>query len=118
MKFVQELLGHAAIEMTNRYSHLSPEVPITKEVALRADGVPGREEALESLVEILPHAERNLASRALDLQSNDILTIPDNTPDNTAAQVAFPGSRVRDNKTLTTARRRELFPVAGRPGCR
>jgi len=24
---VQELLGHATIEMTNRYSHLSPEVP-------------------------------------------------------------------------------------------
>ncbi len=27
MKAVQELLGHATIEMTNRYSHLSPEVP-------------------------------------------------------------------------------------------
>jgi len=33
-----------------------------KEVALRAHGVPGSEEALESLVEILAHAERNLAS--------------------------------------------------------
>ena len=32
-----------------------------KEVALRAHGVPGSEEALESLVEILAHAERNLA---------------------------------------------------------
>jgi len=31
-----------------------------KEVALRAHGVPGTEEALESLVEILAHAERNL----------------------------------------------------------
>jgi integrase len=27
MKAVQELLGHATMEMTNRYSHLSPEVP-------------------------------------------------------------------------------------------
>jgi DNA-binding XRE family transcriptional regulator len=27
MKVVQELLGHATIEMTNRNSHLSPEVP-------------------------------------------------------------------------------------------
>jgi len=33
-----------------------------KEVALRAHSVPGTEEALESLVEILAHAERNLAS--------------------------------------------------------
>jgi hypothetical protein len=33
-----------------------------KEVALRAHGVPGSEDALESLVEILAHAERNLAS--------------------------------------------------------
>ncbi len=33
-----------------------------KEVALRAHGVPGSEEALESLVEILAHAERNLSS--------------------------------------------------------
>jgi hypothetical protein len=33
-----------------------------KEVALRAHGVPGSEEALESLVEVLAHAERNLAS--------------------------------------------------------
>ena len=33
-----------------------------KEVALRAHGVPGSEAALESLVEILAHAERNLAS--------------------------------------------------------
>ena len=32
-----------------------------KEVALRAHGVPGSEDALESLVEILAHAERNLA---------------------------------------------------------
>jgi hypothetical protein len=32
-----------------------------KEVASRADGVPGSEEALESLVEILAHAERNLS---------------------------------------------------------
>jgi len=24
---VQELLGHATMELTNRYSHLSPEVP-------------------------------------------------------------------------------------------
>lgn len=32
-----------------------------KEVALRAHGVPGSEEALESLVEILAHAERNLS---------------------------------------------------------
>jgi hypothetical protein len=32
-----------------------------KEVAHRAHGVPGSEEALESLVEILAHAERNLA---------------------------------------------------------
>ena len=32
-----------------------------KEVALRAHGVPGSEETLESLVEILAHAERNLA---------------------------------------------------------
>jgi hypothetical protein len=31
-----------------------------KEVAFRAHGVPGSEEALESLVEILAHAERNL----------------------------------------------------------
>lgn len=31
-----------------------------KEVALRAHGVPGSEETLESLVEILAHAERNL----------------------------------------------------------
>jgi hypothetical protein len=31
-----------------------------KEVALRAHGVPGSEDALESLVEILAHAERNL----------------------------------------------------------
>jgi hypothetical protein len=33
-----------------------------KEVALRAHGVPGSEEALESLVEILAHAERNLSA--------------------------------------------------------
>ncbi|HVR61040.1 MAG TPA: ATP-binding protein [Polyangia bacterium] len=33
-----------------------------KEVAHRAHGVPGSEDALESLVEILAHAERNLAS--------------------------------------------------------
>jgi hypothetical protein len=33
-----------------------------KEVALRAHGVPGSEEALESLVEILAHAERNLST--------------------------------------------------------
>ena len=33
-----------------------------KEVALHAHGVPGSEAALESLVEILAHAERNLAS--------------------------------------------------------
>jgi hypothetical protein len=33
-----------------------------KEVALRAHGVPGSEDALESLVEILAHAERNLSS--------------------------------------------------------
>jgi len=33
-----------------------------KEVALRAHGVPGGEEALESLVEILAHAERNLSA--------------------------------------------------------
>ena len=33
-----------------------------KEVALRAHGVPGSEAALESLVEILAHAERNLGS--------------------------------------------------------
>jgi hypothetical protein len=33
-----------------------------KEVAFRAHGVPGSEDALESLVEILAHAERNLAS--------------------------------------------------------
>jgi hypothetical protein len=33
-----------------------------KEVALRAHGVPGSEDALESLVEILAHAERNLGS--------------------------------------------------------
>jgi hypothetical protein len=32
-----------------------------KEVALRAHGVPGSEEALEGLVEILAHAERNLS---------------------------------------------------------
>jgi hypothetical protein len=32
-----------------------------KEVAYRAHGVPGSEDALESLVEILAHAERNLA---------------------------------------------------------
>jgi hypothetical protein len=32
-----------------------------KEVALKAHGVPGSEEALESLVEILAHAERNLS---------------------------------------------------------
>jgi hypothetical protein len=32
-----------------------------KEVAFRAHGVPGSEEALESLVEILAHAERNLS---------------------------------------------------------
>jgi hypothetical protein len=32
-----------------------------KEIALRAHGVPGSEEALESLVEILAHAERNLS---------------------------------------------------------
>jgi hypothetical protein len=35
-----------------------------KEVALRAHGVPGTEEALESLVEILAHAERNLGAGA------------------------------------------------------
>jgi hypothetical protein len=35
-----------------------------KEVAFRAHGVPGSEEALESLVEILAHAERNLAGSA------------------------------------------------------
>jgi hypothetical protein len=33
-----------------------------KEVALRAHGVPGSEETLESLVEILAHAERNLST--------------------------------------------------------
>jgi hypothetical protein len=33
-----------------------------KEVALRAHGVPGSEDVLESLVEILAHAERNLTS--------------------------------------------------------
>jgi hypothetical protein len=32
-----------------------------KEVALRAHGVPGSEEALESLVEIVAHAERKLS---------------------------------------------------------
>jgi len=32
-----------------------------KEVAYRAHGVPGSEAALESLVEILAHAERNLS---------------------------------------------------------
>ena len=33
-----------------------------KEVAFRAHGVPGSEDALESLVEILAHAERNLSA--------------------------------------------------------
>jgi hypothetical protein len=36
-----------------------------KEVALRAHGVPGSEEALESLVEILAHAERNLSGSGI-----------------------------------------------------
>jgi integrase len=27
MKVVQDLLGHATIEMTMRYAHLSPDVP-------------------------------------------------------------------------------------------
>ena len=46
--------------MTHRRTHLL--ALFAKEVALRAHGVPGSEEALESLVEILAHAERNLAS--------------------------------------------------------
>ena len=43
-------------------TEISAFVLFAKEVALRAHGVPGSEEALESLVEILAHAERNLSA--------------------------------------------------------
>jgi hypothetical protein len=36
-------------------------VLFAKEVAFRAHGVPGSEELLESLVQLLGHAERNLS---------------------------------------------------------
>ncbi len=34
LKAVQELLGHATIEMTMRYAHLSPEVKVNAVLAL------------------------------------------------------------------------------------
>ena len=37
MKAVQELLGHATIEMTMRYAHLSPDVPQGRRDAARLD---------------------------------------------------------------------------------
>jgi integrase len=39
MKVVQELLGHATMEMTNRYSHLSPDVP--RDAVKLLDGLNG-----------------------------------------------------------------------------
>ena len=47
MKVVQELLGHATMEMTNRYSHLSPDVPRSAVELLdglgRSAQIPGRQ---------------------------------------------------------------------------
>ena len=39
LKAVQELLGHATIEMTMRYSHLSPEIP--RDAVKLLDGLTG-----------------------------------------------------------------------------
>jgi hypothetical protein len=53
LKAVQELLGHASIEMTMRYSHLSPDVrrdaveSLTEEAPARPDSGPANAAAMQ-----------------------------------------------------------------------
>ena len=46
LKAVQELLGHATIEMTMRYAHLSPDVPRHAVQLLDGLGSTGREQPM------------------------------------------------------------------------
>jgi hypothetical protein len=58
-KLIAEVGESKAAEPRTRLRYLL--ALFAKEVAYRAHGVPGSEAALESLVEILAHAERNLS---------------------------------------------------------